>query len=350
MDNKVVNNKEHITFLRAIATIAVVLYHSCPSVEKGYIPRYFIALMFNWCVPIFFMISGALFFDNKKQVDFKYMFNKTLHIVKIIFVWGFIYNAASSVIIERSISFNVIKNAILMIFKADTSYCYQFWYLYILVGIYLLIPIFKAWTDKYIEPFGNLSYESLFVCGCWLFLSIVLPTICKVLGVTNEIWLGAFKGFSGYLFLVICGRVYECITNVKRFNKFFYTVVILFVIQLLFMVTMIIIGKHSKIEAWYGYQSFFTWCMSTSLYLFIKKVDFSKINLIVKKMYITVAKYSLHIYILHVIVLQIIRKLGFTNDLINPWIYPVINVSITVCICLVIAFIAKKTPITKHLF
>ena len=196
MENKLVKNTEHIVFLRAIATIAVVLYHSRPSIEIGYTAHYLIGLMFNWCVPIFFMISGALFLNAEKNVDYKYILNKTLHIIKIIVIWGFIYNIVSSVIIERSLSFDVIKNSILMVFKADTTYCYQFWYLYILVGVYLIIPVFKAWTDKHIKDKGDLSSEGIFLCVLWLILSIVIPTICNGLCIAEDIWLGAFKMFS----------------------------------------------------------------------------------------------------------------------------------------------------------
>jgi surface polysaccharide O-acyltransferase-like enzyme len=237
-----------------------------------------------------------------------------------------------------------------MIFRADTSYCYQFWYLYVLVGIYLLIPIFKVWTDKYIKPESNLSSECLILCACWLIISIVLPTICNGFGISSEIWFGAFKGFSGYLFFVICGRVYECIDADKRLNKLFLIILFVFVIQFVFFVTMIFLGKYNIIESWYGYHSFFTWNMASVLYLFVKKINFSKINIIIKKAYTVIAKYSLQIYILHVIVLQIIRKIGFTNDLINPWIYPIVIVIITVSVCLLIAYIGKKIPVIKHLF
>ena len=40
MDNTKVSKTEHIVFLRAIATIAVVLYHSKPSVENGLVTHY----------------------------------------------------------------------------------------------------------------------------------------------------------------------------------------------------------------------------------------------------------------------------------------------------------------------
>ena len=178
MDNTKVSKTEHIVFLRAIATIAVVLYHSKPSVENGLVTHNLISLLFNWCVPIFFMISGALFFDPQKHVDFKYMINKTLNVLKIIFFWGFIYNFISIVIIEKNISFDIFKSSILMILKADTTYGYQFWYLYSLIGIYLLIPLFKPWFDKHLKNDDIISNECIRMLIIWFLLSTVLTFVC----------------------------------------------------------------------------------------------------------------------------------------------------------------------------
>ena len=343
-----VNRIEHITFLRAIATIAVVFYHSLPSLETGYIPAYLITVFLNWCVPIFFMISGSLFFDDKKHISFKYILRKIFNIIKIIFVWGFVYNFISTVIIERSISLKIFLQSILMIFKADTTYCYQFWYLYVLLGIYLFIPLFKPWTDKFIST-NSINSECLRAMVIFMLLSIILPTFCIGYGISPDVFKGAFTGFSCYLFYVLCGRLYECIKADKKYNKFFFVITTIFILQSLFFIVMIVLNKHSKIETWYGYHSFFTWNMASVLFLAVKKIDFSKINPVLRKIYTCVAKHSFSIYILHVIIIQIIRQIGFTNDLINPWLYPIINISIIISICIFISYIAKKIPVVKHL-
>lgn len=349
MNNTMTSKTEHIVFLRAMATIAVVLYHSKPSVENGLVVHNFISLLFNWCVPIFFMISGALFFDSNKHVDFKYMLNKTLNILKIIVFWGFVYNLISMIIIEKSISLDIIKNSIFMILKADTTYCYQFWYLYSLIGIYLLIPLFKPWFDKYLKNGDNISNECVTMLIIWFLLSTVLVTCCNGFGISINVWNGSFRVFSAYFFLVICGRILENYDFNNKYKKFLILSLAIFVAQLLFFIIMIITGNYDKYEKWYGYQSIFTLNMSIVLYLLVKKIDFSKVNIKIRKLYSVVAKYSLQIYILHVMVIQILRKIGFTYDIINPWLYPVLNMTVTVSICVLIAYICKKIPIVKNL-
>lgn len=66
--------KEYIVIFRALATIAVVFYH-CGAGGSERLDN-FVKVIFNWCVPIFLMITGALFLDSQKELTEKIVCSK----------------------------------------------------------------------------------------------------------------------------------------------------------------------------------------------------------------------------------------------------------------------------------
>lgn len=140
MENIIKQQNERIfylDFLRAISTIAVIVMHIGAeksggiSVSQYNTIRYMLA---DWCVPIFLMITGSLFL-NVMDCSFQRVFKHIKKTVLILIFWGFIYNFLSLTIIE-GLSISTIVNSLKMIIFADTTYCYQFWYLYALIPMY----------------------------------------------------------------------------------------------------------------------------------------------------------------------------------------------------------------------
>ena len=343
------NQKEYIVFLRALATIAVVFYHSKPSISSGgYIPRYLIEVFLNWCVPIFLMISGSLFLESEKTIDFKYMFKKTKHIFFIIFFWGFIYNILFVTYVERSISLKTIVTSVVMIFKGDTTYCFQFWYLYVILGIYMFMPFFKCWTDKYLKN-ENINKDTYLLVCFWLVFSIIVPTILRGINIERGPLFDSFTNvISSFLFITLCGRIFD-VLNYKVKRILFLALSISFVIHALIFIYMIFVHKQENIKNWYGYETFFTLNMTSLLYMASMRINFEKIPLLIRKTYFVISKNSLFIYITHVIVLHIIRKIGFLNN-VNPLIYSPLLVTITIIICLCVCYFVNKVNFLKRLF
>ena len=87
MGASIQNRKHYLDFLRAIATIAVVFYHCGSGVDEQLIAS--VKIIFNWCVPVFLMITGALFLDSKKELTERSIFCKTIpKMIGILVVWG----------------------------------------------------------------------------------------------------------------------------------------------------------------------------------------------------------------------------------------------------------------------
>ncbi len=340
------NRIEHLDFLRAAATIAVVFYHARPTLDTGALPHYLIALLLNFCVPVFLMITGVLFFRADKETSFeKILKHNVTRIISVIVVWGFVYNFISSVLIEKTVSVSILLDSFLMTLKGDTTYCYQFWYLYTLVGIYLCVPIIKPWIDKHMSGSAPTT-ECNLVYLFFLALSIILPTVLGGLGVEESVWNGAFFMFSGYFFYTMCGAY---LSRYRLSKKVRLVLAATLLLQMAFFLYKTFVGKYPDIEAWRGYTSFFTWNLSVVLFDTVIRADFSKVHKWIRATYMLISKHSFGIYIFHVMILQLIRKLGFTSEVINPWLFPIAAVSATVFACIIADAICKKIPLIKKI-
>ena len=166
----------YLDFLRAIATVAVICMHvgienstDCPQ----FLPtlKY---MMVGWCVPVFLMITGTLFL-NTDNCSFDRLWKHIKKTIMIIVFWGFVYNFISLFLIE-GFSLSIILKSIKMIVSADTTYCYQFWYLYALIPMYFLLPIFNAFVK-------NASKKEFLVIIIMFFtFTILIPNIMKYTG------------------------------------------------------------------------------------------------------------------------------------------------------------------------
>jgi len=139
------DRKYYIDYLRIIASMAVVLLHTATT-SWGYIPvkdSNWLAFNFynaisRWGVPIFFMISGALFLS--KNIPIKNIFIKYVKRLFIVFYsWSFVYA------IYILLSDNNLKRVLSTFVFGE----FHEWYLLTAIGLYIITPLLKEFTkDK----------------------------------------------------------------------------------------------------------------------------------------------------------------------------------------------------------
>lgn len=133
---------QYIDLLRILATMAVMVIHIDPmggTNTTRNIPslEWILAMVFDglsrWAVPIFFMISGALFLGRKTTISKIYSHNIS-HIAIAFLFWSFAY-----AVIREFIYGYGIKNVIL-----ETLYGhYHMWFLFSIVCLYAIVPFLQ---------------------------------------------------------------------------------------------------------------------------------------------------------------------------------------------------------------
>lgn len=159
-------NLAWLDLLRITACFLVVLAHCCDhfvaksdSNYSEFLSGVFWGSFYRPCVPLFIMITGVLLFPVK--IDMVFFYRKRLpRIVYPLIVWSiitpiffYLYVNSGIEIVSPNINsatytWDATVNKIstfIFNFNSDTI---PFWYLYMLIGIYLIAPIISAWLTQ----------------------------------------------------------------------------------------------------------------------------------------------------------------------------------------------------------
>jgi surface polysaccharide O-acyltransferase-like enzyme len=145
------HTSDHIAlfdWLRAIAIVAVVVLHIAalnwydgPVDSADWQLLNIADSAVRFCVPVFFMISGALFLDPSKNVTYRTILSKSLPRLLIPFaVWSLFYAVLTTFGPggDRSLAGLLVEFV--------TGH-YHLWYLIALAGLYLATPVLRLLTD-----------------------------------------------------------------------------------------------------------------------------------------------------------------------------------------------------------
>ena len=138
--------KTFIVNLRAIALIVVVIIHlSAPFLadnpQNNLIWDFgnLIDSSFRFGVPIFLMISGYLIFSKDYSSISNFLVKRLKKIILPLVFWTIIYSL---------VRLKSGDDLLLIVKLLRTGVFYHFWYLYMIIGIYIYIPILNSWVNK----------------------------------------------------------------------------------------------------------------------------------------------------------------------------------------------------------
>ena len=214
----------YLDFLKVIAIFLMVANHCVDNVTPAEraLPWYNLwGSAYNSftrpAIPLFMMVTGILLLPT--QMDMSSFYKKRVSRVLVPFlVWSVLYNLfpwftgllncdPETIHIffkwaDTSQAFGDALRNILMIPFNFSAFAVQMWYVYLLIGIYLYIPVFSAWVEKSDKRsqriFLAIWAVSLFVPYLRNYLTENLFGECS----WNEFGLFYyFAGFSGYMLL-----------------------------------------------------------------------------------------------------------------------------------------------------
>ena len=331
---------EWLDSLRVFATFAVILVHvSHPLTEQIHHPYWWVANLYDsaarFCVPIFLMLSGALLL--KKQEDLKSFFSKRMTRILIPFLfWNTVYIIVNQYFIFKNTgTFSPIHSFIKAYLKGAS---FHFWYVYMILGLYLFIPILSAWVSKTNQQLY------LYFIGLWI---VTLTVSCMPpLYQSYFIEMPYFSGFVGYLSL----GYWLSIQKTKRNFAFIVgiSLFILGVVLTFFATEWISLKTQSFDHQFYNYCTLNVGLTSTGIFLMVKNLPpFSvKIWVLTRD---SIAKYSYGIYLIHILVLDRIVSL---TSIDYTYINPIIGIPLTAFVCFVISYvlinIVNRFPYGRH--
>lgn len=174
-----------ISLLRIAATVGVVLTHTCDATAElhrallpaGQMVFYrAVARFFWWHVPVFFMITGALFLSRERTLKAADCVMKyARRIVLALVIYGIPFALLELMFDQKTLTLAMVGQAALNTLNGQNWA--HLWYLYSLVGIYLLLPLFKHFTDTASRREKRYLLLMLFIFKfCFPFVDLVAGT------------------------------------------------------------------------------------------------------------------------------------------------------------------------------
>ena len=235
-------------------------------------------------VNLFIMISGYLLLDKTEEA-IVFLKKRILNILPLFLVFNIIY-----------IYFGKIP--IMPVLKGKTISASHFWYIYMILGLYLLTP----WLQKVLK---YAEKETLFVVFLWFLCNILNPYL-RYFNLA-EIPFSNFPltGFIGYYILGYFVKKYD--NKVKRTSFILIIVIYALGFLLSFLSTKYVLAVTGKrVSDFFDKNSLGTFIMTLSFFVFWCKFNFSKRDRIIK----IVADSTYFAFLVHLIVLHFIIKIS----------------------------------------
>lgn len=318
--------------LRIICSIAVVSIHTVyqshllfqdPSDNRYLFLYNFLA----FAVPIFVMITGAIWLNPEKDFNLK---KSLLRVVIPLFSFGIVFSILERYYVERVISWKLLLSGIVDVFLGNSWDI--FWYIYMLIGLYLLMPLFRAAT-KVMQK----KQIAFLILVLFIFCSL-MPELETIFSFSLPVTIPVNSVYVMYIFLGYYLSKY-------RISLADSVLIILCGILFVSLYT-IFCGKTA-------YLMVQTVVYSTGIFTFFISFEkkFESLSVRVKSFLIIISKTTFGVYIIHMIFTNVIYKVfkynPYNHNLLLSWLA---IAAICWTLSVVSTYIIQRIPVVNKIW
>lgn len=318
----------YFDYLRVLGVLAVIILHIAASGCYSNDVNSFEWNVFNfydsivrWAVPVYVMISGALFLG--RDVPLSKIYGKNiLRIVTAFIFWSFVY--AARTYIKTGDLTGFIKNFM--------SGHFHLWFLFMITGLYMIVPFMKKIA------------ESKFLTKYFLVLSLIfafiLPQLIDIFSsftnFSGDLLRGMLEnsnmhfviGYSSYFLL---GYYLNNLDISPRLTRIIYFAGIIGFAGTILLTLYASRFNNNFVHSFYIKSTVNVLLESIAIFVFCKK-NFNRPSKFIR----TLSQYSFGAYLVHAAGLMLVGKIGM-NNLLNPVIY----VPVTAIFIFIVSFIVS---------
>lgn len=375
MELKKRENIGWVDLLRIIACFLVVFSHCCdPFVAQfdndrtSFLTGVWMGSLVRSCVPLFVMMTGVLLFPIRINLGDFYKKRIGRILIPLVF-WSialpllfFLYlnfinpDTPNPAIPADTRTLSDMWNKMytfIFNFNFDTT---PLWYLYMLIGLYLAMPVFSTWMEQ--APAKDIR-KILYVWG----ISLLVPYIqmaAPVLGYTGNygnmgIWgvcdwnpYGSFYYFSGFIGYIVLARYLVKYPLTWSWNKTWAICLPLFIIGYLITAGGFILtqkyypGSYANLEIIWYFSGINVFMMTFPVFVIVQKMNVASSPFLSR-----VAGATFGIYLSHFVFVQIGYDLFHTSSL------PIfVRMLLTACSAFAVSYLLTKAlahfPLTRR--
>lgn len=344
------NRIYYIDILRVIACLSVVMIHSSATYVLKDIGsfNFWIGNILDGLsrigVPLFVMISGALMLDKNYELTNQKLIKHIKKLIIFFIFWSAIYCIFSNIIDNIVIKHEPIK--ITSVIKAFIKGHYHLWFIYLIIGLYLIVPLLRLWVKdenkKYVEYFIILSIIFTYILPQIISIGNNYSNLFKHLKdiLEKKLYLKYVGGYTTYFILGWYIHNYD-IKNKKVIYLLGFLSLIISIVG-----TYILSASTGKPLQLFGNFNLNILLQSIATFLFVK-TKWINVQYKENKFINSVSKNSLGIYAIHALIAtimyKILEKIGFEIALIN---IPIVFI-VSFIISFLTSYILSKIPILK---
>jgi len=335
----------HLDLLRILACFSVVMLHcaaqfwyTLPVTSMDWKIANSYDAVFRFGVPVFVMISGALFLPAKKEIIVNLLYtHNILRLIIIYLVWSCIYGLFDC----RFYSWSILDKG--DIIREIFAGRYHLWYLPMIVGIYMLLPVLRSWVAS--AEKRNLQY--------FLLLFVIFQVGKETMLVLRQtdgmryFWgLVSLDMVCGYLGYFVLGYYIVQFGIEVRWHKWIYLGGILSVGANIVLSDYLAGQAGAPVGEIYDSFSFFTFLIVVSLFLFftgcMSKINYSlRVSAIIKELSLA----TLGIYLLHIGLIEFLEPFGIHSMMFAPVVCIPLFAIFCFGVCFVLAAILRRIPL-----
>lgn len=371
------STKTHIAWvdlLRVVACFLVVICHACDPFVGQFGDNYpefltgaLVGSFVRPCVPLFVMISGVLLLPINMDMPTFYKKRAKRLLIPFVFwalvlpVLYFLYVNSGVDIISPNIDpanftwqMTLQKMYIFLFnFTYDTT---VLWYIYMLIGLYLFMPIISAWL-KQAEKRDIKWFLRFWIISMFLpYIQMAAPLVgytgnggnMGLLGVCDWNPYGMFYYFSGFLGYIVLGYYLVRFPLNWSWGKTLSITGILFLIGYAVTAGGFILtqeyypGNYAYLEIVWYFSGINVFLMTFSVFIIIQKIKVKPSPVLTKT-----AALTFGIYLFHFIVIQMGYDLIYPNIPVPAFVKILLIAIFTFSVSLFIIWLMSLNKITR---
>lgn len=336
----------YYSYLRAIACMAIVLLHTADAsvmlygdalsnVQKTVSMGMVYCMM--WAVPTFVMVTGALLLNPEKEITYQKLYGKyILRIVLALAVFGLIFRCFDIVMNGETWSVTSVLQGLWNVMTGKSWA--HLWYLYLLIGIYLLLPFYRKIAAN------SSTREIWYLLGIYALFISILP-LTGMVNVDLAFYIHTSTIYPFYLFLgwtISSGKL-----NISRMGG-----AILFVVGTLLLITVVryrYLNGVEELAKLLNYSSVFVILQCMGLFALLKReADTEEKESFGEKILLSIDQCSFGIYLVHMIFIRLVLRYWEVNPYVSgTWMILLISIGIFVVSWILIRILKCIPPCNR---
>lgn len=336
--------------LRIIACFSVIMLHSSaqfwytlPVTGGSWLIANSYDAVSRFGVPLFVMISGALFLSEQKKFDIRRLFTHNIFRLLCVYVfWCCAYG-----LLDSLLAFQGMPD--LKILLKNMLYGkYHLWFLPMIIGLYLLVPVLRVWVQN--AGKRNLQY----FLALFLVFQVGRNTFTAFFPKQDFLYLASLADFDmicGYMGYFILGYYLTRYEIPQKYRRLLYLTVLPSLLGNVFFSAFFSRRRGTPVGDLYDSFGVFTFLITVSLFLFVteksgQKAFPSQAEKIIREL----SRDTLGIYILHVGAMEALERRGI-HSMTLPIVagIPLLAVFCFLFCCLLSALLRRIPLIGKYI-